>query len=67
MYVKIWVRSLGIREGKSEGDFWFIKNIFLDVFSSVSGFIYGFVVTGLVILFGGGIIYLLLLLRNLIF
>ena len=43
-----------------------INELFLDAFASIKGFVYGFFVTSLVIAAIGAAIYLLLLLRNLI-
>ncbi|MDX8367982.1 hypothetical protein [Cytobacillus sp. IB215665] len=44
----------------------FIKNMFLDVFASVSGFFYGFIVVSLGIVVITAIIYLFLFTKNLI-
>jgi hypothetical protein len=41
-----------------------ISNLLLDVFSSVKGFFYGFIVIGLVIVLITGIVYLLIAALN---
>ncbi|PUB08303.1 hypothetical protein C8K15_13615 [Paenisporosarcina sp. OV554] len=43
------------------------KNMFLDSFSMGKGFIYGFIMVGLLILIGFALFYGILFLRNLIF
>ena len=43
-----------------------IKELFLDAFASTKGLVYGFFVTALVIVAIGAAIYMVLLLRNLI-
>ena len=43
-----------------------IKELYLDAIASTKGFLYGFFVTALVIVAIGAAIYLVLLLRNLI-
>ncbi|MBP1942652.1 hypothetical protein J2Z26_002395 [Bacillus luteolus] len=47
--------------------FGIFKNMFLDLFSMVRGFIYGFVMVGLFIVICGALIYGFLFLKNLIF
>lgn len=44
----------------------FTKNLFLDVFASIRGFIYGFLVIGLAIVVISLIIYLFLFIQNII-
>jgi hypothetical protein len=44
----------------------FTKNLFLDVFASIRGFIYGFLVIGLAICIIGFVIYLFSTIKNLI-
>lgn len=41
-----------------------MKNMALDMFSMVKGFLYGFIMVGLVILLLGGVIYGVLYIRN---
>ena len=43
------------------------KNMYLDSISMGRGFIYGFILVGLLILIGGTLLYGILFLRNLIF
>lgn len=44
----------------------FTKNLYLDVFASIRGFIYGFLVIGLIICVIGIIVYLFLTIKNLL-
>lgn len=43
------------------------KNMFLDLYSMAKGFIYGFVMVGLFFILGAALIYVVLLLKNLLF
>lgn len=43
------------------------KNMFLDIFSMGKGFIYGFLMIGLLVSIGSAIVYGVLLLKNIIF
>ncbi|WP_176526084.1 hypothetical protein [Bacillus sp. AFS001701] len=43
------------------------KNMFLDIFSMGKGFIYGFLMIGLLVIVGSAIVYAVLLLKNIIF
>ncbi|PUB13855.1 hypothetical protein C8K15_1066 [Paenisporosarcina sp. OV554] len=54
------------RKEKTDKMLDFTKNLFLDAFASISGFIYGFLVIGVVIGIIGIIIYLFLTIKYLI-
>ena len=43
------------------------KNMFLDLFAMGKGFIYGFVMVGLLVLIGIAILYGILFLKNIVF